>query len=147
MKLQYKCYYEDTLAQIILTSQDLEHPLAFSAIYPLAFFSFLRLSNMVPHSTSTFDVSRHFADGYVIFSHDMAIILVKWSQTNQFRNKVVSISIPSLLCPVAALKALIQTVPGAQDDPLFSILNYGKYVPLTDSMVRMHWKKLINILD
>ena len=38
----------------------------------------------------------------------MAIILAKWSKTNQFRNKVVRISIPalsgSLLCHVTALR-------------------------------------------
>ena len=81
---------------------------------------------MVHHASSKFDASRHLDSGEVILSHDLAIILVKLSKTNQFRNKVVRISIPtlsgSLLCPVAALEALIQAVPGSQDDPLFSIL-------------------------
>ena len=82
---------------------------------------------MVPHSTSTFDVSRHLARRDVIFGHDSAIILVKWSMTNQLRDRVARISIPSLsgspLCPVTALKALLQVVPGVQDDPLFSMFS------------------------
>ena len=64
---------EAMLTQIVLTSQDLEHPLAFTAIYLFGLF-ISRLSKMVPHSTSIFDISRHLARGDVIFSHDMAII-------------------------------------------------------------------------
>ena len=139
------------LTQIDLTSQQLEHPLAFSAIYLLAFSSLLRLSNIIPYSTSTFDVSRHLARADVIFAHDSAIILVKWSKTNQLRDKVARISIPSLpgspLCPVVALKALLQAVPGAQNDPLFSIPKYGKYIPLRYSMGGKHLKRVINILN
>ena len=91
----------------------MEHPLFFSALYILAFFSFLKISNMVPHSASTFDVYRHLFHGDVMLSYDMAIILVKWYKTNQLRNKVVKLSIPvlpgSLLCPVTALKRLVNT--------------------------------------
>ena len=141
---------EQMLHQVILACQQLQNPLVFSAIYLLAFFSFLRLSNVVPHSTSTFDVSRHLASVDIIFGQDLAIILVKWSKTNQFRDKVARISIPvhsgSLLCPVAALKALPQAVPGTQSDPLFTIFNQDSFVPLTDSMVRKHFKRIINIL-
>ena len=32
--------------------------------------------------------------GDIIFSHDMAIILVKWSKTNELMIKVVKVSIP-----------------------------------------------------
>ena len=58
-----------------------------------------------------FDVSRHLARGDVIFGYDSSIILVKWSKTDQLRNKVARISIPSLpgtpFCAVTALKALL----------------------------------------
>ena len=122
----------------------------FSAIYLLAFFSFLRLSNIVTHSTSTFDLSRHLARDDIIFGQDLAIIVVKWSKTNQFRHKVTRISIPVLsgssLCPVAALKVLLQAVPSTQNDPLFTISKQNSLVPLTDSMVWKHFKRIIRIL-
>ena len=35
---------------------------------------------MVPHSFGSFDISRHLARGDIIFSHDMAIIIAKWSK-------------------------------------------------------------------
>ena len=39
----------------------------FKAVYLLAFYSFLRLSNIVPHSILQFDPSRHLARGDVLF--------------------------------------------------------------------------------
>ena len=59
------------LLNILETIAQLEHPQAFTALYLLAFFSFLRLSNMVPHSFGTFDILRHLARGDIIFSHDI----------------------------------------------------------------------------
>ena len=139
------------LQQVISSCQQLENPSVFATIYLLAIFSFLRLSNIVPHSMSAFDVSRHLARGDIIFSQDLAIIIVKWSKTNQFRDKVARISIPALLgspfCPVAALRLLLQSTHGTQTEPLFTILNQGSYMPLTDSMVRKHFKRIINILQ
>ena len=125
------------LNQIILACQQLQNNLVFSAIYRLDFFSFLRLSNNVPHSTSTLDVSRHLARGDIIFGQDLAIIVVKWSKTNKFRDKVTKISIlvltGSSLCPVAALRLLLEAVPGTQNDPLFTIFKQGSSIPWTEN--------------
>ena len=68
----------DMLISILEATANLEALQVFTSLYLLAFFSFLRLSNMVPHSFKQFDGSRHLARGDIIFSRDMAIILVKW---------------------------------------------------------------------
>ena len=108
------------ILKILEATGKLEAPDVFTALYLLPFFSFLRLSNMVPHS---FDVSRHLVRGDIIFSHDTVIILVEWSKTIQSRNKIAPIHIPVLpgsrLCPVTALKLMLANVPGSQHDPLF----------------------------
>ena len=101
---------------------------------------------MVPHSFKNFDVSRHLARGDIIFSHDMAIILVKWSKTIQPRHKIAHVLPGSKLCPVTALKHMLAIVPGYQDDPLFSICRQGCWVPLTDSIVRKHLKRITRML-
>ena len=141
---------ENMLNQVVLACHQLQNPLVFSVIHLFAFFSFLRFSNIVPHSISTFDVSRHLTHGDIIFGQNLAIIVLKWSKTNQFRDKVARISIPVLsgssLCPVAALRLLLEAVPGSQNDPLFTISKQGSFIPLTDSMVRKHFKRFINIL-
>ena len=116
---------QDMLISFLEVTAKLEAPQVFTSLYLLAFFSFLRLSNMVPHSFKNFDGFRHLARGDIIFSHDMAIIIVKWSKTLQARDKIPRIHIPvmpdSRLCPVAALIGMLTMVPGSQDDPLFSI--------------------------
>ena len=87
----------------------------------------------------------------IIFVYDMAIVLVKWSKTIQSRDKIARIHIPVLpgckLCPVAALKCMLAMVPGSQDDPLFSICRQGRWLPLTDSIVRKHLKCVSCILS
>ena len=44
---------------IVIQSQKFESPQDFTALYLLAFYSFLRLSNIVPHAFTGFDISRH----------------------------------------------------------------------------------------
>ena len=46
---------QDMLISILEVTAKLEAPQIFTALYLLAFFSFLRLSNMVPHSFKNFD--------------------------------------------------------------------------------------------
>ena len=77
-------------------------------------------------------------------------MLIKWSKTRQDRSQVNSISIPVLgnspLCPVSALKAMIDIVPATCNDPLFLVPTSRGNVPLTDSMARKHLKKLTTFL-
>ena len=138
------------ILDILEVTAQLETPKVFTALYLLAFFSFLRLSNMVPHCFCSFDISRHLTRGDIIFSHHMATILVKWSKTVQSKDKIARIHIPVLpgsrICPVIAFKRVLALVPGSQDDPLFSICRQGHWVPLTDSIVRKHLQRFICIL-
>ena len=57
-----------------------------------------------------------------------------------------SVAIPalgnSILCPIVALKTLLQLQPGVNNDPLFQIQRHSKWVPLTDSVARKHLKRL-----
>ena len=55
------------LVDIVQVTAQLETPQVFTALYLLGFFSFLRLSNMIPHSFCSFDISRHLARGDIIF--------------------------------------------------------------------------------
>ena len=140
----------DMLTHIVLQSQKFEFSHIFTPLYLLAFYSFLRLSNIVPHSFMSFDVSRHPARGDVIFAQTSAVVILKWSKTNQLRNKVNYVTIPVLphspLCPVVALKTMIQKIPAGKNDPLFLIPKRGQFLPLTDSMVRKHLKRVLKAL-
>ena len=87
----------------------------FKVAYLLGFFAFLRLSNLCPHSASTFDILKHLTRGDVFFHNNGVKILIKWRKTMQLGNQAKIISIPllnSVLCPVLAIRKLLSSTPG-----------------------------------
>ena len=119
----------------------------FKAAFLTSFVSFLRISNLVPHSISSFDYMKQLARADVIFAPPGAHILIKWSKTLQFRNKIRIIKIPALgssvICPVATLKAILKLYLGSPNSPLFQIKCYGQWIPLTDTRLRKCLSKII----
>ena len=85
-----------TLALISQACDILTDPLLFRAVFLLAFFAFLRMSNMAPHSKFKFDPSRHFLRLDIIFADPGAHILVKWTKTLQDRSAHHFVQIPAL---------------------------------------------------
>ena len=86
----------------------------FKAMYLLAFFSFLRLSNMCPHSKNSFSALKHLAPQDIFLKQESAVVLIKWSKTLQFNNQVKLLHIPLLknaLCPVTAIRNVIVLSP------------------------------------
>ena len=70
---------------IIKQCDNLEFPVVFKPLYLVVFFSFLRLSNVLPHSVASFDHTRQLARGDVIFGDLGAVLLLKWSKRMQNR--------------------------------------------------------------
>ena len=140
----------DILHKIIHTTTSLDSPVVFTALYLLAFYSFMRISNMLPHTISSFDPSRQLARGDIIFSELGATIVVKWSKTIQNRKDIHTIAIPSLgrspLCPSRALQALLAVAPAHNNSPLFTCSTKRGVVPLTDSVARKHLKQVSQLL-
>ena len=140
----------DLLLQIVQTCEARDHPIVYKALYLFRYFSFLRMSNILPHSTTTYDYTRHISRGDIIFSQIGATIIIKWSKTIQNRKDVCTISIPALgtspLCPIAAITRLLHTYPGSDNDPLFRIYSKQHLAVLTDSLARKHLKKISQIL-
>ena len=121
----------------------------FKALYLTAFFSFLRLSNFVPHSLATFDPAKHLTREDIFFQDKKAIILVKWSKTIQITSSAKLIHIPILnndICPVRALRHLMALVPTATNSPLFQYKTAIGWQPLTDSRVRAHLASILKSL-
>ena len=138
------------LHQVIAIS-GLEHNVTFTALYSFIFFSFLRLSNLLPHTTGQYDFTRHMARGDVIFTQCGATVIIKWSKTIQDRKETRTINIPYLghseICPIVALKTMRCHIPGSENDPLFMIKKKGFPMVLTDSMAPKHLKKVSQLLD
>ena len=60
----------------------------FKPLYLLAFYSFLRMSNLVPHSMAAFSPLRHLAQGDIMFKPGKIVVLIKWSKTMQYSKDV-----------------------------------------------------------
>ena len=123
----------------------------FKAVYLMAFYSFLRISNLVPHSISTFSTLHQVCRGDIFFAPPGIHILIKWTKTLQKRNKAVVVKIPRvnnvILCPVRAIEELLRLTPGNADSPLFQIQLYGSWVPLTDTRLRKHFYSVLQKLN
>ena len=105
----------ELLQRIVFQCQNLCFPEVFRPLYLVAFFSFMRLSNLLPHSVSSFDHTRQLAKGDVILGQQGAILVVTWSKTMQNRKDFTTLPLPDLqgasLCPVTALKTLFASIP------------------------------------
>ena len=97
-----------TLHKIVESCQFMSNGLTFKALYLLAFFSFLRISNLVPHAIAQYSPLQQLSRGDIFFAHPGLHILIKWSKTLQTKDKVKILKIHQLgvspLCPVAAIK-------------------------------------------
>ena len=106
---------------IISTCDTIYMGQVFKALYLLAFYSFLRLSNIVPHAIHQFDPSRHLARGDIFLGKSSGKVLIKWSKTIQNRDRIKTIDLPFLahshLCPIMTLKVLLALVPPGNNSP------------------------------
>ena len=67
----------EILQQIVAVCSGLQYPMVYKALYLFCFFSFMRLSNVLPHSSASFDITRHLTHGDVIFGQQFATVIVK----------------------------------------------------------------------
>ena len=141
----------ELLSSIIALCDSLPHSHIFKALYLLCYVSFLRLSNIFPHTTTSFDPTRQLARADFISVQQGAVLLIKWSKTMQDRKQAVTIPLPNLgtspLCPIAAIHEMIQLIPADSNDPLFLMPRTSRIVPLTDSVARKHLKNISKLLS
>ena len=65
------------LQRISQSCDQLNFPEVFRAIFLTGFFGFFRLSNLAPHSSLTFDPSRHLTGHDLFFTRKLVKILIK----------------------------------------------------------------------
>ena len=141
----------DCLRDIVRITKSLPNSDIFVSLYTLAFFSCLRLSNLLPHSVKNFDIHKHLAKGDIILSDKNATLIIKWSKTIQNRRDIATVVVPRLgtsqICPVTPLEKVLEMTPHDDNAPVFQILRNHGYVPLTDSVARKHLAKVARLLN
>ena len=134
-----------TLSLISQICEILEDAALFRAVFLLAFFGFLRMSNIAPHSRYKFDKNKHFLRQDITFPAPGAHILLKWTKTLQESTAHHFVQLPALsnpiLCPVLALKKLMASRPLP---PLLFLFLYILTLLITWLLIPqsdMHFKK------
>lgn len=97
----------------------------------LSFFGFLRMSNMTPRTSASFDPRKHTCRGDVFHADPGLVILLKWSKTNQYGQKTELVPIPTTqdpeFCPVVAYNQMVDLAPTlSPNQPLLSLTEPGK---------------------
>ena len=145
--LQKGIFDLQTLHNIITVSNSLPFSSVFKAIYLLAFFGFLRISNLAPNSKLSFDLTKHLCRGDFICHGSSAVLLIKWSKTLQTSQSGTFITLPNLgaspLCPIKALKNMITHSPLPPNFPMF-LTSLGV---VTQSQIRSHLTKVLSLLN
>ena len=138
-----------TLYHISKACDLLSDPVLFRAIFLTAFYGFLRMSNLAPHSIKTFDQSKHFLRQDLFFDSPGAHLLLKWTKTLQDHRAHHIIQLPAIdnyfLCPVRALRALLTSRPLPPSSPLFANIS-PPFNPVIDTHVREALKTVLNSL-
>ena len=100
------------------------------ALFLVAFFSFLRISNLVPYASADCHADNAYFLKHqdVYFTASGAVLRVYRTKTIQFKQHVLDIPLPfipnSILCPVTVLKKYFCTVPALDSSPLFIVHHY-----------------------
>ena len=135
-----------TLYQISISCDILNDPILFRAIFLTSFYEFLCMSNIAPHSASQYSPSRLFLRQDLIFAHPGAHLIIKWTKPLQDHNSHHAIQLPSIqkhfLCPVRALKQLLQSRPLPPHSPLFAN-NFPPFTQVIDTHIPDSLKKVL----
>ena len=139
-----------TMYDISKACDSLPDPPLFRAIFLIAFYGFLRMSNIAPHSASQFSPSIHFLRQDVLFAPPGAHLLLKWTKTLQDGKSSHMIQIPYVenwfLCPIRALKALLNSRPLPLGFPLFATI-YPPHSQVIDTHIRDALRSVLAILN
>ena len=108
------------------------------------------MSNIASHSTRQYDYFRHLNRQDVIFAPPGAHVLLKWIKTLQDRVGHHVVQIPQLdhplLCPVLALKRLLDSRPLSPSCPLFASKSPPPFHPVIDTNIRDALRSIVTSL-
>ena len=116
----------------------------------VCFFGFLRKSNLVPASAKQFDPTKHLTRQSLLWGHDEVILQLFWSKTDQFQSEIVQLPLPRIpdspLCPVSALRHMIERVPAPSRAPLFVLPHHSSMYTITHTSFVSYVRSFISTI-
>ena len=131
----------------------LAHPwgLVLRPLFVLAFFAFLRISNLLPQSAHHYDSHYTLLWRDVAFKDNMTTITLRYTKSRQSRSTLTHLQVPTFagspLCPVQALKALLHTYHLSPQFPLFTMMDSAGPRTLTQAHARLLLAQLCTQLN
>ena len=118
----------------------------------LGFYMFLRKSNLVPDTMTTFDKNYQFtrADMNLLGVDKAMMFEVRWSKTIQHKQKVLRLPVLPAnnkgICPVFWVHYLTNKIPGLPTDPVLMIINDGEKVALSANQLIYRLRKWLILI-
>ena len=126
----------------------LADPPLFRAIFLTAFYAFLRISNIAPHSVKAFDPTRHFLRQDLIFHYPGAHLLVKWTKTLQDNRSDHLVQLPKLeMCISVQSELFLYYLLLGNYLQLLLYNNFPTFTQVIDTHVRDALRKVLTLLD
>ena len=124
------------------------HPLAYRAVFLVAFYAFFRMSNIAPTAPRAFDPIRHLTCQDVRFQYPGLHIKLKWAKNLQTPERVHWVKLPEVtdryLCPVNTLRDLLRANGSSPSSFLFSVSSTSI---LTQSLIRKRLSSILRIMQ
>jgi integrase len=118
------------------------------ALFIIAFFSFARMSNLVPRSKWAFDVKIHLTRSDITVGRDGLVVVFRWSKTIQDGSRYLLIPLSevpgSVLCPLKAFINMQKLCPASPLSSAFSYKYNNKVCTLTSPQVIKVLRKLLS---
>lgn len=131
----------------LVNKKDIRQVVIFTAML-VAFYLFLRSSNYTAKTLNSFDPQKQLTRQDLKFVGDVILVYIKWSKTNQFRQRkllVPLVKVRSLdICPVTWINYMTSKVVAPQNAPAFCLPNKGKLWPLTYDQLNDQLKKWVS---
>ena len=118
----------------------------------VGFYMFLRKSNLVPDTMTTFNPLQQFQrKDLLLTSPEQAVMAeIRWSKTIQFRKKILRVPVlpaqNKVICPVFWIHHMINTVKAGPLDPAFAIPSANGTLALSANQLVARLRKWLKLI-
>ena len=106
-----------------------------------------RASNLVPRAAKDWSPIKQLSRSSIVFNKAGMVVRIRWSKTIQFQQRVLEIPVfsikNSILCPMAAMKRVLNCSRAGPNGPLLGIADDK---PFTYNMLQSRLKKTVKKL-
>ena len=119
----------------------------------IGFYLFLRKSNLVPDTMTTFDQEKQFCRGDVnLLGVDKAMMVeIRWSKTIQHKQKILRLPVlpadNKAVCPVFWMHYMVTAIPAMAHHPTFTIALKPTILALSVNQLIYRFRKWLKLIN